>query len=35
MTDMTQLLFSDQMRHRAAAGNPAPSEEELAELAEG
>jgi len=35
MTDMTQLSFMEEMRYRAAAGHPAPSEEELAELAEG
>jgi peptide deformylase len=35
MTDMTQLSFMEEMRYRAAAGQAAPSEEELAELAEG
>jgi hypothetical protein len=35
MSDLSKLSFMEEMRYRAAAGQAAPSEEELAELAEG
>jgi peptide deformylase len=35
MTDLSNLSFMEEMRYRAAAGEAAPSEKELEELAEG
>jgi peptide deformylase len=35
MTDLSKLSFMEEMRYRAAAGEAAPSEKELEELAEG
>jgi peptide deformylase len=35
MTDLSKLSFMEEMRYRATAGEPVPSEKELEELAEG